>query len=122
MTIMGSDRTSEDLAYGRTFALLEWKVTGAIDRQTHFQGKCVNVVKQMTRYSKNDPDETKYVASFNWDVLFLAVSNNDREIMHGTLVKRDGTYKNRLRRTFLGWLLEAFNNNGKSTLRAPDRT
>jgi hypothetical protein len=141
-----------DIVYkkdGQNFALLEYKVTGVVNRQefttarlaatalpnevtakrvraenkddgTFFYGNALKIIKRMACYSAKD--ETQYIAMFNWDWLFLSIFNSDKDIVHGTLVDRAGSQKNQLRKAFLGWLLEAYGNNGKSTLNAPDRT
>ena len=135
---------------GRNFALLEYKIMGVVDRPqfirarvaatalpnqvtekradaenqkfyTFFSINALKIIKQMANYSENDERGTQYVAMFNWDWLFLSIFNDDKEIIHGTLVSRNGIQKRRYRKALLGWLLEAYSNDGKSKLKAPDR-
>jgi len=135
---------------GRNFALLELKITGVVERPefnaarlaatalpnqvdakrsnaekeisgTFFRDKALKIIKQMANYSQNDGWGTQYVALFNWDWLFLSIFNDDEEIIHGTLLYRNDSQRRRYRKALLGWLLEAYDNDGKSKLKAPDR-
>ena len=135
---------------GRNFALLEYKIIGVVDWtkfnearlaataspnvvremrekaedkkfETFFEGKALKIIKQMRNYSKDDEQSTQYIAMFNWDWLFMSIFNSDEEVVHGTLAHRNGSQRNRFRKALLGWLLEAHDNDGQSTLKAPDR-
>lgn len=133
---------------GRTFAVLEYKVvgvvvkseftparlpmtaspdevekkrkgTGILAAESFFGPKATKIVKQMTAYSEDPDFNTKYIALLNWDFLFLAVFNRYADVMHGSLVSRTGSERNQLRKAFLGWLLEAYANDGQSKLDPP---
>ena len=127
---------------GRTFAILEYKVIDAVNgeefvearvewglspreisgikrevqqagKKSLFEGNSLKQIKQMACYSNRSREKTKYIAMFNWDWLFLSVFSSDKAIVDGTLVDRDGPEKNKVRKAFLGWLLEAYDNNGQ---------
>ena len=69
-------------------------------------------MKQMKAYSQAGQWNINYVAMFNWDWLFLCIFNDDVDIFHGSLLPRNGMQRNELRKAFLGWLLEAYANDG----------
>ncbi|KAL2015021.1 hypothetical protein VTK56DRAFT_6521 [Thermocarpiscus australiensis] len=77
------------------------------------------LIKQLTKYVKGRKQPTatpptKYAALFNWDCLFLSVyPQPDSEVIYGTLVPRVGTGDSaQLRKAYLGWLIEALQNEG----------
>ncbi|KAK4153550.1 hypothetical protein C8A00DRAFT_15255, partial [Chaetomidium leptoderma] len=122
---------------GKVFAILEYKVPGAVDKlefdrarmpwasskikiadqkskgsgrkdSTWFQDKSTVLMKQVTRYV-NMTETTRYAALFNWDFMFLTVYDRlDTELIYGTLLSRTGSNTaNKLRKAYLGWLMEA---------------
>jgi len=98
---------------------IEKKVKAAqcLTGQTCFGSNAIKVLKQMTAYVNNpqwNAANLKYVAMFNWDLLFLSVFGCDADVILGTLVSRAGPERNQLRKAYLGWLLVACNNAGGS--------
>jgi hypothetical protein len=86
---------------------------------THFGDRATILMKQLTRYVEV-VETTKYAALFSWDYLFLSVYDRlDTELVYGTLISRDGNRGAKLRKAYLGWLMEALDNDGESKLDPP---
>jgi hypothetical protein len=134
---------------GVVFAILEYKVPGAmvkndfdkakmpwqspkeeIDKKkaiaskkldfTLFGEKSTVLMKQVSRYVDIN-ETTRYAALFNWDFMFLTVYDEpDSELIYGTLISRtDRNTADKLRKSYLGWLMEALDNEGACKLDPP---
>jgi hypothetical protein len=89
---------------------------------THFgdNTKATIVMKQVTKYV--DKQKTNYAAVFDWDCLFLSIYHPaNADVISGTFISRRGPDANNLRKAYLGWLMEAFNNDGQPDPNGPPR-
>jgi hypothetical protein len=99
----------------QAIAAAKMNASGKIDN-TLFGGKSTVLMKQLTRYVDETPS-TRYAALFNWDHLFLTVyDKQDTEFIYGTLISSTGKDADKLRKAYLGWLMEALENDGKCKL------
>jgi hypothetical protein len=91
---------------------------GPRDGATWFENEARDLISQLSNYVSYR--DAKYAALFDWNYLYLAVYNVvDTELIYGTLIDCTGDEQDMVRKAYLGWLMEALENDGKCKVAPP---